>query len=100
MGRPIDDTDTLTTAAELAASGLIEETGIEALKYVVERYPIAITSAIAQLIDRSDPDDPIARQFLPSEAELKTSLGEQSDPIGDERHSPVKGIVHRHRNRV
>ena len=100
MAKRIDRGNTLRTATDLAAAGLINEAGIEPLKHVVERYPVAITPAIAQLVDRSDPDDPIARQFLPSEAELKTSPGEQGDPIGDERHSPVKGIVHRHRNRV
>lgn len=100
MAKRVDGGSTLTTATDLAAAGLIDEGGIGPLKDVVERYPVAVTSAIAQLINRYDPGDPIARQFLPSEAELKTSPGEQSDPIGDDRHSPVKGIVHRHRNRV
>ena len=90
----------LTTATELAAARLVDETDIEALNQVAARYAIAITPAIAQLIDRSDPDDPIARQFLPSQAELKTRSSELSDPIGDERHSPVKGIVHRYRDRA
>jgi lysine 2,3-aminomutase len=100
MEKRVDDGRTLTTTTELAAAGLIDAAGIEPLKQVAERYPVAITRAIVQLIDASDPEDPIARQFLPSEAELNSRPGENSDPIGDERHSPVKGIVHRHRNRV
>lgn len=43
---------------------------------------------------------PIARQFLPSEAELLNLPEELADPIGDHTHSPVEGIVHRHRDRV
>jgi lysine 2,3-aminomutase len=37
---------------------------------------------------------------VPSEAELETAPNENADPIGDDRHSPVKGIVHRYRDRV
>ena len=64
------------------------------------KYPVAITPEMAALIDDLDPADPIARQFLPCDAELETAPGEHADPIGDERHSPVPGIVHRHRDRV
>lgn len=67
---------------------------------VIKKYPVAITPEIAALIDPSDANDPIARQFIPSEAELVTTPEERADPIGDARHSPVPGIVHRHADRV
>jgi lysine 2,3-aminomutase len=44
--------------------------------------------------------DPLARQYLPREEELRASPGENADPIGDEAHTPVKGIVHRYPDRV
>jgi len=52
------------------------------------------------LIDRGDPSDPIARQFLPNIAELTVTSDERADPIGDHAHSPVEGIVHRYPDRV
>jgi lysine 2,3-aminomutase len=52
------------------------------------------------LIDPSDADDPIARQFIPSAEELVTRRGENVDPIGDHAFSPVAGIVHRYPDRV
>jgi lysine 2,3-aminomutase len=61
---------------------------------------VALTPHLAELIDPADPGDPIARQFLPSEAELQTQPGELADPIGDEAHSPVEGLVHRYADRV
>ena len=64
------------------------------------RYAVAITPAIAALIDRADPADPIARQFVPDVAELDTPPDERADPIGDDAHSPVEGIVHRYPDRV
>src|SRR4029077_17507462 len=61
---------------------------------------VAITPAIADLIDPADPGDPIARQFVPDARELALAPGESRDPIGDEAQSPVEGIVHRYPDRV
>ena len=91
---------TFTSARELAQAGFIAQERVGALDDVAARYAIALTPAMAELIDPSDPNDPIARQFLPSEAELELQPQERSDPIGDERHSPLKGVVHRYRDRV
>ena len=55
---------------------------------------------MAALIDRADPNDPIARQFVPDPAELDVQSEERADPIGDDAHSPVEGIVHRYPDRV
>jgi len=52
------------------------------------------------LIDPADSDDPIARQFVPDPAELVERPDEVSDPIGDDAHSRVEGLVHRYRDRV
>ncbi|HEY0283648.1 MAG TPA: lysine-2,3-aminomutase-like protein, partial [Rhizomicrobium sp.] len=71
-----------------------------ALAPVAARYAVALSDTVAKLIDRTDPSDPIARQFIPSEAELIATPQERADPIGDDAHSPVPGIVHRHRDRV
>ena len=68
-------------------------------KRVAARYAVAITPAVADLIDPADPDDPIARQFVPDMRELERP-DESADPIGDDAHSPVEGIVHRYPDRV
>ncbi|MFN3973592.1 MAG: lysine 2,3-aminomutase, partial [Gemmobacter sp.] len=82
---------------QLMASGLIRESaGLDA---VAEKYAISITPAVLALIDPTDPDDPIARQYVPTGAELVTTPEERADPIGDLTHSPVEGIVHRYPDR-
>ena len=93
-------TATLTTVAELAATGLLPETKRADAAAVAERYAVAVTPALAALIDADDPLDPIARQFIPDAAELVTLPEERADPIGDLAHSPVEGIVHRYPDRV
>ncbi|MDE2492270.1 MAG: lysine-2,3-aminomutase-like protein [Alphaproteobacteria bacterium] len=84
----------------LADVGLLRRGDVPALVPVAERYAVAVTDTIVKLIDRDDPRDPIARQFVPSEAERVVAPDERADPIGDEAHSPVPGIVHRHKDRV
>jgi lysine 2,3-aminomutase len=90
----------LRRPAELVAAGLAAPDRLTALKAVAARYAVAITPAIADLIDRADADDPIARQFVPDARELQTQPQERADPIGDKAFSPVEGIVHRYPDRV
>ena len=91
---------TLRQASELVAHGLAPAEALAALEKVAARYAVAVTPDVAALIDAGDPDDPIARQFIPSAQELVTEPGENADPIGDDAHSPVAGIVHRYPDRV
>lgn len=90
----------IKTAGELVDAGLVEPSQHGAVSRVAERYAVAISPTIAKLIDRNDPNDPIARQFVPDAAELTLLPEEREDPIGDKPHSPVAGIVHRYPDRV
>ena len=90
----------LRRSAELIEAGLAPAERRAALAAVAERYAVAITPAVAELIDTADPDDPIARQFIPDPAELMVRPEELADPIGDDVHSPVEGVVHRYPDRV
>jgi lysine 2,3-aminomutase len=91
---------TLRTPADLVAHGFASAADLPDLEKVAARYAVAITADIAALIDAGDPDDPIARQFIPNAEELVTRERESADPIGDHVHSPVAGIVHRYPDRV
>lgn len=93
-------TRTLRTPEGLAEAGLIAPERVTALSAVAAQYAVAITPAMAELIDAADPADPIALQFVPDERELVTDPRERADPIGDAAHSPVAGVVHRYPDRV
>jgi lysine 2,3-aminomutase len=71
----------------------------DAVAEVAARYAVAITPAMEALIDARDAADPIAAQFRPDARELEIAADELGDPIGDEAHTPVKGVVHRYRDR-
>ncbi|MGQ4273346.1 lysine-2,3-aminomutase-like protein [Terrihabitans sp. B22-R8] len=95
-----DVAKTLRTPDDLAEAGLIDRAQRDALSSVAAHYAIAIPPALAALIDPNDPDDPIARQYVPSLEELVTTPEERADPIGDLAFSPVEGLVHRYPDRV
>lgn len=90
----------LTSVDDLIAAELAPASARDALNNVGARYAISVTPAVADLIDPSDPADPIARQFVPDERELETHAAERADPIGDRIKSPAPGVVHRYPDRV
>jgi lysine 2,3-aminomutase len=90
----------LRRPSELVDAGFVAPDRLAALQDVAARYAVAITPAVAELIDPSDPHDPIARQFVPNAQELLQEPEESDDPIGDHAFSPVEGIVHRYPDRV
>ena len=85
---------------DLVAAGLVSREHRAGIEAVAARYALALTADVAGLIDPADPRDPIARQFVPDPAELEVGPEEMADPIGDDAHSPVEGIVHRYPDRV
>ena len=91
---------TLKSAADLAAAGLIAEDARAEVERVAARYAVAIPPAIHDLLRSAAHAPALARQFVPSAAELQSSPGENADPIGDHVHAPVKGIVHRYPDRA
>lgn len=100
MNKHIPTLRILRTAGQIVEEGFASPEQRAALDQVAARYAVALPPALAELIDRNDIDDPIARQFVPDIAELDRRDEELLDPIGDDAHSPVEGIVHRYPDRV
>lgn len=83
---------------DLVERGLVASSEAPALLPVEESFRIRVTGAMESAITTRD--DPVARQFLPDIQELDVRDGDLGDPIGDEAHSPVKGLTHRYPDRV
>jgi len=86
--------------ADLADAGLLPSNRAREAEAVAARYAVAVTPAIAELINRHDAADPIAKQFLPDGRELNRLPHELADPISDKPKSPLPGLVHRYPDRV
>jgi len=63
-------------------------------------FRVDITPYFASLIDPDDPDDPIRKQVIPTDAELVPFTSMMEDSLAEDRHSPVPGLVHRYPDRV
>ncbi|HXW71214.1 MAG TPA: lysine-2,3-aminomutase-like protein [Methylocella sp.] len=91
---------TLRSASDLVQAGLLPASQEQAIDRLARTYAIGITPALAAMIDPADARDPVGRQFVPSAAELIKHPDERADPTGDQKFSPVEGIVHRYPDRV
>jgi len=63
-------------------------------------FRVDITPYFISLIDPDDPDDPIRKQVVPTDAELLSFTSMMEDSLAEDRHSPVPGLVHRYPDRV
>lgn len=98
---------TLRTIAQLRAANLLAVQGeahAAKLEEVAERYSVAISETVLESINITEhgvaASDPIARQYVPAVDELRVQPGDRVDPIGDDIHSPMPGLVHRYPDRV
>ncbi len=74
-----------------------EEAGVRA---TCQRLRMSITPYFASLMDSRDPNCPIRRQVVPTEAELDIAGDDLRDPLNEDAESPVPGLVHRYPDRV
>jgi len=93
-----DTSGSLTTLDALVDAGLLDDASAVHCAPVAEKYAVAVTAEVADLI-RSGAAG-VRAQYLPTPHELRIHPAELNDPIGDAAHSPVPRIVHRHPDRV
>lgn len=71
------------------------------VELTMEKFPMSITPYYLSLIDRNDfRNDPVFRQAFPNSKELHIEKCEMSDPLAEDKDSPVPGITHRYPDRV
>ena len=70
----------------------------DAVKEVISKYPYRITTYLERIIKESR-SEALKKQFYPSCREIENTDG-LDDPIGDNKHSPVRCLVHRCPDRV
>ena len=73
---------------------------IEGIKYSRGRLALAVTPYFASLMDPTNANCPIRRQAIPRIEECHLSKNDMVDPCGEDKDSPVPGLVHRYPDRV
>ncbi len=73
----------------------------QVLKHVTKTYQFRVTHYYLSLIKNIfDFNDPIRKQCIPSQAEMRKSGYDSIDPLGEEKTSPVSCLVHRYPDRA
>lgn len=90
----------ITTTERLARLVALSDEQERRLKAVAERYPVSITPYYASLARRDDLGDPVLRQSVPAIEETACEDLGEDDPLQEQSHSPVAGLVHRYPDRA
>ena len=73
-------------------------------RYSIQQHqgplPVSITPYYASLLESENPQQPLRRTVVSVKEEFHFSPEEAMDPLGEDGHSPVPGLVHRYPDRV
>jgi lysine 2,3-aminomutase len=90
----------IKTKEELARVIRLTKKEEEGIDTAGNKLTMAIPPYFASLMHPIDSQCPIRKQCVPSREELTVSPEEMTDPCGEDKHSPVHGLVHRYPDRV
>lgn len=90
----------ITTLEQLKKLIELTPEEIEGIRHSKGRLALAVTPYFASLMDPLNPNCPIRRQAIPRVEELHLSKNDMLDPCGEDKDSPVPGLVHRYPDRV
>ncbi len=93
----VRDLDTFETLLDIRLPEHLREKFVE----ITAKFPMSITPYYLSLMNPDDlENDPVFRQSFPVESELEILASDMSDPLHEDRDSPVPGLVHRYPDRV
>ena len=90
----------IKTLAQFEDMVTLSETEREALLQGGTMLPVGITPYYMSLLDPVNDQQPLRKTVIPTTAEFTRTVGESDDPLGEDGHSPVSGLVHRYPDRV
>ena len=90
----------LRTLAQLDKMLRLSDEERQALVQGGTMLPVGISPYYMSLLDADDPLQPLRRTVVPTLNEFVRTEGEADDPLGEDSHSPVPGLVHRYPDRV
>lgn len=64
------------------------------------KFPLRVPHAFINKMKKGDPNDPLLRQILPDIAESLPVAGYTADPLGENAHNPMKGLLHKYQSRA
>lgn len=68
--------------------------------YTPAKFPLRVPHAFIHKMKKGDPNDPLLRQILPDIAESLPVAGYTADPLDENTHNPIKGLLHKYQSRA
>ncbi|MFC0820360.1 EF-P beta-lysylation protein EpmB [Moraxella marmotae] len=68
--------------------------------YAPKKFPLRVPHAFIAKMQQGDMNDPLLQQVLPDIRETLPILGYDTDPLAENHHNPIKGLLHKYRSRV
>ena len=91
----IEDFDnSICTAEHLGEYFGWDDDTVERVRKIADLYPMRISKYYLSLIDKDDPNDPIARMCIPSDDEL--GAGGSFDTSGEQSNTVLGGVQHKY----
>jgi EF-P beta-lysylation protein EpmB len=94
----------LLSQSKLTTQALLQLVGLEnhplASGSAESLFELRAPKSYIEKIEHGNPNDPLLLQILPQQAEYKQVDGFSSDPLDEAEYSPVKGLIHKYKNRV
>ena len=73
---------------------------LEPARRAAAAFPLRVPRPFLARMRKGDPQDPLLRQVLPLEEELRNIPGYARDPVGDLPSRGARGLLHKYRSRV
>ncbi|HXX34098.1 MAG TPA: KamA family radical SAM protein, partial [Thermodesulfobacteriota bacterium] len=90
----------VTTLGQLREILELTSEEMEGIEHSKGRLALAVTPYFVSLMDPLNPNCPIRRQAIPRIEEFHVAKSDMVDPCGEDKDSPVPGLVHRYPDRV
>ena len=90
----------VTTLDQLKGIIELSPEEVEGIRNSKGRLALAVTPYFVSLMDPTNPNCPIRKQAIPRIEECRLSKNDMVDPLGEDKNSPVAGLVHRYPDRV
>ncbi|OAU97065.1 EF-P beta-lysylation protein EpmB [Moraxella catarrhalis] len=87
----VSDLDTLFTLLDLPKQAQI---------HTPKQFGLRVPHAFIKKMKKGDINDPLLRQVLPDTKETWTIGGYSTDPLDENNHNPIKGLLHKYQSRV
>jgi lysine 2,3-aminomutase len=95
-----DLANSITSVSKLAKKIKLGDRELQDMLLAEKKFRLLITPIYLRLLKKEKSNGPIHKQLVPTAHELHTTPEELADPIGDNNHSPLKGLIHRYPDRA